>query len=153
MHPVRSKLPNYRFGGAGILLSQFLSANLTYIHFLLRTKKVYRKWISKQLLFQGVDIIPLMTCHTELIFLLPRTPAKQKERYPGFPEEFLFWPQIAGNRFRDSTEICFPQIKTKTNQMFPRRAELFFDSFETYSLHFVARRRVTLFLLSCLSKY
>ena len=65
-------------------------------------------------------------------YLLPRTPAKEKERYS---EEFLFWPQIARNRFCDSTEICFPRMKTITNQIFPRRTEL---DLETYFLQFVA---------------
>ena len=41
---------------------------------------------------------------TELIFLLPRTPVKQKERYP---EELLFLPQIARNRLGDSTKSVF----------------------------------------------
>ena len=91
-------------------------------------------------------VIGLGGLDTELIFLLPRTPAKQKERYPGFPEEFLFWPQIAGNRFRDSTEICFPQIKTNT-------AELCFRRFRNLFLAICGQRRVTLFLLSCPSKY
>ena len=50
--------------------------------------------------------VPPLSCfrNTELIFLLPRTPVKQKERYP---EELLFLPQIARNRLRDSTKSVF----------------------------------------------
>ena len=49
-------------------------------------------------------VIGLGGLDTELIFLLPRTPAKQKERYP---EELMFLPQIARNRLCDSTKSVF----------------------------------------------